>query len=486
MGHSNTFAYPAGELSALALAGHRRKTRRFGRLLLLLLLVSPFVLAFAPWQQNLPGDGRVIEFDPVDRPMPLQARTDGLILQWHVREGQLVKVGDPIVDLADNDPLLLQRLQEQLTAAEQKRTASAAKRDQYEQQIVEAEAARAAAIQLALDEVAAAEQAVVVAEQAVAVARANVRFRDFSASMWQGLVTDRIGAGFELESARQQLDIANAELGSREAAVLGAQAQLRARKSARTRVERDEQVKVQTVRANRDGAAGEFAEAEASVLRAQRDLERQRQQRLVAPVGGFVQRLFANGQGGGFVKQATTLALLVPSTKQLAVELFVDGNDVTFVEVGRHVRLQFEGWPAIQWIGWPSAAIGTFGGQVAFVDRFDDGTGKFRVMVLPDERPFRAPEGPWVEWLRRWITFDKVTGSQNPHAWPGDPWLRQGVRARGWIVLDEVSLGFEVWRQLNGFPPQLPPPPKAIGDGPKGDGGKADDGKSGDGKDGGK
>lgn len=486
MGHSSAFAYPAGELSALALAGHRRKTRRIGRVLLLLLLVSPFVLAFAPWQQNLPGDGRVIEFNPIDRPMPLQARTDGLILTWHVREGQLVKVGDPIVDLADNDPLLLQRLQEQLTAAEQKRTASAAKRDQYEQQIVEAEAARAAAIQLALDEVAAAEQAVVVADQAVAVARANVRFREFSASMWQGLVTDRIGAGFELESARQQLDIANAELGSREAAVLGAQAQLRARKSARTRVERDEQVKVQTVRANRDGAAGEFAEAETSVLRAQRDLERQRQQRLVAPVGGFVQRLFANGQGGGFVKQATTLALLVPSTKQLAVELFVDGNDVTFVEVGRHVRLQFEGWPAIQWVGWPSAAIGTFGGRVEFVDRFDDGTGTFRVMVLPDERPFREPEGPWVEWLRSWITFDKVNGSQNPHAWPGDPWLRQGVRARGWVVLDEVSLGFEVWRQLNGFPPQLPPPPKAIGDGPKGDGGKADDGKGGDGKDGGK
>jgi multidrug efflux pump subunit AcrA (membrane-fusion protein) len=481
MGHSTAFAYPAGELSALALAGHRRKTRRFGRVLLLLLVLAPFVLAFAPWQQNLPGDGRVIEFNPVDRPMPLQARTDGVILQWHVREGQLVQAGDPIVDLADNDPRLLERLQEQLTAAEQKRTASAQKRDQYELQIVEAEAARAAAMQLAQDDVAAAEQAVVVAEQAVTVARANVRFREFSATMWQGLVTDRIGAGFELESARQQLDIANAELGAREAAVLGAQAQLRARQSARTRVERDEQVKIQTVRANRDGAAGEFAEAESSVLRAQRDLERQRQQRLIAPVAGFVQRLFANGQGGGFVKQSTTLALLVPSTKQLAVELFVDGNDVTFVEVGRHVRLQFEGWPAIQWVGWPSAAIGTFGGRVEFVDRYDDGTGTFRVMVLPDERPFREPEGPWVEWLRGWITFDKVNGSQNPHAWPGDPWLRQGVRARGWVVLDEVSLGFEVWRQLNGFPPQLPPPPKAIGDGPKGD-----DGKSGDDKGGGK
>lgn len=474
--------FPATELQALKLVGRRRVTRRVGRLLLVLLLVTPFVLAFAPWQQNLPGDGRVIEFDPVDRPMPLQARTDGLLLRWHVREGQQVAAGDPIVDLADNDALLLERLQEQLTAAEQKRTAAAGKVAQYEQQIGEAEQARTAAMRLADDEIAAAEQAVVVAEQAVAVAQETVRFREFNATMWQGLVTDRIGAGVELENARQQLGIAKAELLAREAAVQGSRAQLRARTSARVRVERDEQVKVQTVKANRDSAAGELAEADASVLRAQRDLERQRQQRLTAPAAGFVQNLTANGQGGGFVKQGTTLAVLVPRSRQLAVELFVDGNDVTFVEVGRHVRLQFEGWPAIQWVGWPSAAVGTFGGRVAFVDRFDDGTGRFRVMVLPDERPFREPEGPFVEWLRRRITFEKVHAAGNPHAWPGDPWLRQGVRARGWIVLDEVSLGFEIWRQLNGFPPQLPPPkskvpsPETV---PTKGNGSGDDGKGG-------
>ena len=479
MALSTTPSYPALELPALQLAGRRRHSRRFGRLLLLVLLLLPFVLAFAPWQQNLPGEGRVIEFDPVDRPMPIQARTDGVILRWHVREGQLVQAGDPIVDLADNDARILERLQEQLVAGEQKRDAARSKRDQYTLQIEEAEQARRAAMQLALDEIAAAEQAVVVAEQAVAVAGENVKFRAIAATMWQGLVTDRIGAGIEFESAKQQLAIARAELASREAAVVGAEAQLRARQSASRRVERDEQVKVQTVRANRDAAEGELAEAGASLLRAQRDLERQRQQRLLAPVAGFVQNLSANGQGGGFVKQSSTLAILVPRGKQMAVELYVDGNDVTFVEVGRHVRLQFEGWPAIQWVGWPSAAIGTFGGRVAFIDRFDNGTGKFRVMVLPDERPFRAPEGPIVEWLRQRITFAKVHAAENPHAWPRDPWLRQGVRARGWIVLDQVSLGFEIWRQLNGFPPLLPHPTSTAA--PKrDDGGRADD------KDGGK
>ncbi|MCA8949103.1 MAG: HlyD family efflux transporter periplasmic adaptor subunit [Planctomycetes bacterium] len=427
--------YPAVELTALRQAGGRVVTRRFRRVVLLLLAATPFVLALVPWQQNLPGTGRVIEFDPVHRPMPLQARTDGSILRWHVREGQQVAAGDPIVELADNDAMILERLGEQIEAAMRKRDAAIGKREQYEQQVLAAEQAREAAIRLADDEIAAAEQAVVVAQQAVVVAEATLGLAETAEAMWGGLVDDRIGAGFELERARQQRAVAAADLAAKRAAVAGAEATLRARRSARERVARAEVVKVQDARAKRDEAAGDVADADGAIPRLRRDLERQRQQRLVAPVDGYVQNLLANGQGGGFVKQGQTLAILVPKGRSLAVELTVDGNDVTFIDVGRHVRLQFEGWPAIQLVGWPSTAVGTFGGRVAFVDRFADAQGNFRVMVVPAD----------------------------PDAWPGEPFLRQGVRVKGWIVLDRVSLGFEIWRQLNGFPPSVARPPAAAG-----------------------
>ncbi|MBX3464221.1 MAG: HlyD family efflux transporter periplasmic adaptor subunit [Planctomycetes bacterium] len=469
--------YPALQLEALALAGRRPFARRIGHLLLVLLVAAPFVLAFAPWQQNLRGEGRVIEYDPVHRPMPLQARTDGVILKWHVREGQQVQAGDPIVDLADNDPRILERLQEQLEAAARKRDAARRKRDTYDARIGESERAREAAMQMADDEIVAAQQAVEVARQALRAAEENAKFRRVNLQMWSGLVEDRIGAGIELENARQQLAVAEAELVARQAAVTAAEATERARRSARLRVERDEQAKVQSAKADRDAAEGEVAEAEGAILRLQRDLERQKQQQLTAPIDGFVQNLLANGQGGGFVKQGTPLAMLVPATRQLAVELWIDGNDITFIDAGRHVRLQFEGWPAIQWVGWPSAAIGTFGGRVAFVDRFDDGRGFYRVMVLPDERPFREPEGPVVDWLRRVLTFEKVSMAENPHQWPGDPYLRQGVRTKGWIVLDRVSLGFEIWRQLNGFPPTVRRPATSLADPGGADGKGAGEGK---------
>jgi len=29
------------------------------------------------------------------------------------------------------------------------------------------------------------------------------------------------------------------------------------------------------------------------------------------------------------------------------------------------------------------------------------------------------------------------------------------VRANGWVLLNQVTLGFELWRKLNGFPPSV-------------------------------
>ena len=133
------------------------------------------------------------------------------------------------------------------------------------------------------------------------------------------------------------------------------------------------------------------------------------------------------------VKQGDQLAVLVPDTGTRAVELWVDGNDVPLITPGRHVRVQFEGWPAVQFVGWPSVAIGTFGGTVAFVDATDNGQGLFRLVVLPDESA----------------------------EWPEARYLRQGVRANGWILLNQVRLGYELWRQFNGFPPAVGSPDKS-------------------------
>jgi multidrug efflux pump subunit AcrA (membrane-fusion protein) len=147
---------------------------------------------------------------------------------------------------------------------------------------------------------------------------------------------------------------------------------------------------------------------------------------ITAPRDGTIFRMpvFERGQT---IKSGDALFTIVPDATDRVVELWISGNDIPLVQVGDHVRLQFEGWPAVQFAGWPSVAVGTFGGEVVAIDPADDGQGNFRIQVRPE------------------------SDSQ----WPSRRYLRQGVRANGWVMLGRVRLGYEIWRQLNGFPPSI-------------------------------
>lgn len=172
-------------------------------------------------------------------------------------------------------------------------------------------------------------------------------------------------------------------------------------------------------------ARKDLADARASVIQVERRLAQQDIQLVTAPRDGVIARLI-EGQGTMLVEPGDELALLVPVGVASAVELWVDGNELPLVSDGDEVRVQFEGWPALQMSGWPAVAVGTFGGRVATIDPADVGhPGEFRILVRP------GPEDRW----------------------PAPELLRQGIRAHGWVLLRRVPLGFELWRRFNDFPP---------------------------------
>jgi len=159
------------------------------------------------------------------------------------------------------------------------------------------------------------------------------------------------------------------------------------------------------------------------------------QQVVTAPRDGIV--LSVSATDGSYLEPGSLICVVIPDTSERFVEAWIDGMDMPLVTPrstapdgtvipGSRARLQFEGWPAIQLIGWPSLAVGTFGGEVITVDATDDGSGRFRIVVAADAADM---------------------------AWPGGQFLRQGVRAKAWVMLNRVPAWREVWRQLNGFPP---------------------------------
>lgn len=175
---------------------------------------------------------------------------------------------------------------------------------------------------------------------------------------------------------------------------------------------------------------GRIAELSAQINRFSVNLSRQSEQIVRAPRDGFILSV-NSGDTSTYVSTGQTLARFVPASPERVLQVLINGRDVALVQPGAKASLQFEGWPAVQFSGWPSVAVGTFEGVVLAVDPSAQPNGQFRVLVAPDP----DAETPW----------------------PEERYVRYGAAARAWILLETVPLGYELWRQMNAFPPTLPP-----------------------------
>ncbi|XUU60803.1 HlyD family secretion protein [Erythrobacter sp. HA6-11] len=177
------------------------------------------------------------------------------------------------------------------------------------------------------------------------------------------------------------------------------------------------------------------AEAQANLARIAVNLSRQSEQTVYAPRDGFIQSLSA-GDTATIVSAGDPVARFVPDSTERVIEVFVDGRDVALIEAGAEARIQFEGWPAVQFSGWPSVAVGTFNGVVTSVDPSAQPDGRFRILI--------------------------TEARDAPDPWPEERYVRYGAAVRAWVLLETVPVGYEIWRQLNNFPPEIPSQDPAL------------------------
>lgn len=415
-----------------------RLIRRIARVVLGGLVLSVAAMFLLPWQQTSRGSGRVIAFVPQERQQTVTSPIKGIVesVTPGMVEGARVRQGDVVLELRPQAANLGEQLENQLEDLQAKLRAAEVKAEAYCRNIAGFEQARDFAV-LAADEMVASAKAKLEAKQQLV---GGYRAKQLQASQnherQTRLVREGATAERELEQLKRDLDVANAELESALLEVTAAEQEYEAKQHERDEKRSSAQTKVDEARAYEQAAVGEQATIRKDIRDIEIKLDELARQTITAPRDGTIFRLplFERGQA---VKEGDPLFTIVPDTSQRAVELWLKGNDVPLVRPGDHVRLQFEGWPAVQVTGWPSVAVGTFGGEVFAVDATDDGMGQFRIQVQPCTDP----------------------------AEPGWPELRQGVRVNGWVMLREVRLGWEIWRQLNGFPASLAKPnePDAAG-----------------------
>ncbi len=366
-----------------------------GSLVGLALLVLALVVV--PWQQTVSGSGEVTSFSPNARPQFVESQISARIRQWNVMEGDEVAAGDTIAVLEDiSSAYMDSRFVERIASARAS-----------ELRVLQLEAARARQTRLQAEQTLRAARAQL-DNATLETATAREQFRRVEALYTDGLASLR---AFE----SQQLTLQKARSDSI-AAAADREAALQEVESARLNVSRGESM-LEARRAELD-------------LRLENAQERQAASIVQAPIDGTVARVNKAGPGQT-VKEGGQLALIVPNTDDQAVELFVSSVDAAIVEPGRRVQLQFAGFPALQFAGFPDVSVGIFSGTVRVVDPVDDGVGRYRLLVVPDTAGVR-PE------------------------WPSRSYLRQGSSATGWVMLSNVSLGYEIWRRMNGLPPQIP------------------------------
>lgn len=416
-------------------------TRRSFRVVwmwMLAILAAVVVVLLLPWQQNVQGTGTVIAFSPQDRAQTLPSRIDGRIERFLVGEGTFVRAGTPVVQISEVkdeylDPKLLQRTREERSAKTQSN---------------EEKADKAAALQRLLETL---QSAVVMKRQQATTYIAQSRALLEQAVLEDSLARDQLARRQQLyesplglvslndlQSARQRAQAATAKRAEKTGDLRNAEIALSV-------VDAEYGEKIEKARSDRFTVLAEIADGSAEIAKLNNKVgtldARQKAYFIEAPLDGYVVRAVKSGIGE-MVKAGDPVVTIQPSSGRRAVELYVRAMDVPLLRLNNKVRVQFDGWPALQFSGWPSVSVGTFGGVLAVIDQNVSVSGKFRVLVVPD-----STEDPW----------------------PAE--LRLGSGAYGWAALRNVRVWFELWRQLNGFPPTVPPtdsvtaakPPAASG-----------------------
>lgn len=415
-----------------ALLHETRHVRRFAAICSLISFL--FILSlFLPWTQNIRSYGSLTTWLPQDRPQTVQSIIAGRLDQWYVREGQFVSKGDTIVKITEIqekylDPQLLTRMADQIRAKEGSQSSTADKVEALARQVNSLQKERTFSLQKARNKFEQSKLKVNSDSADLVALRVDLDVARYQGRRADSLFKKGLIALNELErrNLKVQESMSKVLVGENKFATakneqLNAAIEL-------SSLEAEYATKISKAESELQTSLSYLYETQGEISKMNIEYAnltiRSGYYYVTAPQDGYVVQSRVSGVGEN-VNAGEAICTIMPSKADLAVQLYVKPMDVPLLAKGRKVRLQFDGWPALVFSGWPNYTFGTFGGIVAIIDNIDT-EGHYRILVIPD-----PDDDPW----------------------PAQ--LRVGSGAYGWIMLKDVSVWYELWRQFNGFPPDF-------------------------------
>ncbi|MGJ8658992.1 HlyD family secretion protein [Cellulophaga fucicola] len=401
---------------------------------LLVFTVILILILFLPWTQNISSQGNVTTLKPNQRPQTLQSQIPGRVEEWFVQEGNFVKKGDTILRISEVkseyfDERLAERTDNQITAKSSSVTAYKNKVNALQSQINALQQERRLKLEQAKNKVKQTLLKVVSDSIDLEALKINADIANKQYLRTIQLQEDGLKAVKDVEEKRSKYQEVNAKLISQQNKLLSTRQDAINSELAIATLGATYADKIAKAQSSLYTAQSGGLDTEAQVSKLETNLANYKKRNsllfITAPQAGFINKTIKAGLGETF-KEGEPLVSIMPADYELAVEMYVKPIDLPLIHVGEEVRVQFDGWPAIVFSGWPNVSYGTYGAKIVAIENFISDNGKYRVLLKPDSN--------MVEW---------------PTA------IRVGSGAKTIALLENVPIWFELWRQINSFPPNF-------------------------------
>ena len=410
----------------------KSQVKRLTLYLILGLIVSLIIALFLPWTQNIQTKGYVTTRAPEQRPQAIQSVISGKLEKWFVKEGDFVQAGDTIVRISEVkpeyfDPNLIERTNEQVAAKTQSIQAYGDKVKALQGQYTALLASKKLKLEQTQNKIQQTRNKILIDSIDLAAYQMNMEIAENQLARTKELYDKGLKTLTELQEKTLKTQTVNAKVNSQQNKLLNQKNVLSNLFIELSAIERDYADKLAKSQSDQQSALSNKLESVAATSKLQNQLgnysQRQQFYQITAPQAGYITKTIKKGIGG-IIKEGTDIAMIMPAKYDLAVEAYLKPQDLPLLSLGNIVKLRFDGWPAIVISGWPESSTGIFTGEIIAIDQFISDNGFYRMLVSPSDTD------------RNW-----------PQA------LRVGTGADNFILLKDVPIWYEVWRQLNGFPP---------------------------------
>ena len=425
------YNYRFEQLSSFQLLETRVNSRRLIKTLYFFGFIG-LVILFLPWTQNIRSHARVTALKPNQRPQTIHSIIAGRIEKWYVQEGQFVKKGDTILFISETkeeylDPDLVNNTEQQLKAKEFTVQSYMGKVRANDSQIDALIKSRKLKFEQATNKIAQANLKIQSDSIELAAAALNNKIAKEQLIRMESLYKEGLKSLTDLETRRLKLQETQAKVISKENDYLTSKNELINATIELQSINADYSDKIAKSESEKYASLSNMYDAEAVVSKLQNQFMnysiRSGMYYILAPQDGYITQAIQVGIGET-IKEGAEIISIMPSDYELAVEMFVNPMDIPLLEKEQKVQIQFDGWPAVIFSGWPGISYGTYGGKIVAIDNFVSENGKYRVLISQENDVYN---------------------------WPHE--IRLGAGASTMTLLKEVPVWYELWRQINGFPP---------------------------------